>query len=83
MEYKLKPVIDGENENKVNGWKLYESERGTTYEVLMRNGTPDPTTWASLLPYYPFERDMPIFTREYCEYEGYDRPTFDTITIIN
>lgn len=80
MNYKVTAVKDGHNEHKASGYKLFEDEH-RYYSAWMQNGTPDPTTWASLNKYG--ERDMPIFTREYCEYQGYDRATFDTITIHN
>lgn len=79
MNYNVKSVKDGYNETKEHGYKLYEDEK-CYYSVWMRNGEPDPTTWASLNRYG--ERDMPIFTREYCDYQGYDREGYDTVTII-
>lgn len=79
MNYNVTSVKDGYNETKENGYKLYEDGK-RYYSVWVRNGSPDPTTWASLNRYG--ERDMPIFTREYCEYQGVERKEYDTVTII-
>ena len=79
MNYNVKTVKDGYNEIKEYGYKLYEDEKHY-YSVWLQNGEPDPTTWASLNRYG--ERDMPIFTREYCKYQGIERKEYDTVTII-
>lgn len=80
MDYKVRAVKDGYNEHKQHGYKLFEDDN-QQYSVWMRCGKPDNTSWATLLPYYPFERDMPVFTREYCGYQGTPRDHYDTITI--
>nr|DAK56070.1 MAG TPA: hypothetical protein [Caudoviricetes sp.]DAL96408.1 MAG TPA: hypothetical protein [Caudoviricetes sp.] len=79
MNYNVTSVKDGYNETKENGYKLYEDEK-RYYSVWMKNNIPDPTTWASLNRYG--ERDMPIFTCEYCDYQGWEREEYDTVTII-
>lgn len=81
MVYKVTAVKDGYNEHTTHGYKLFEDAR-RYYSVWMRDGEPDNASWATLLPYHPYERDMPIFTREYCEYQGTPRDNYDTITII-
>ncbi len=82
MNYKVTAVKDGYNEHKTDGQKLFENEKGL-FCAWMRNGKPDPREWKTVLPYWPFEPDMPIFTREYCEYQGVTRKSYDTITIID
>ena len=82
MDYKVKAVKDGYNEHKQHGYKLFE-DGNAYYSVWMQNGEPDNSSWAILLPYYPFERNTPIFTREHCDYQGTPRDNYDTITIID
>lgn len=79
MNYNVKSVKDGHNETKEHGYKLYEDEK-RYYSVWLQNSGPDPATWASLNRYG--ERDIPIFTREYCEYQGIERKEYDTVVII-
>lgn len=79
MDYKLTAVKNGDNVPEC-GYKLFEDDN-RYYSVCMQDGTPDPATWASLNEYG--ERDMPIFTREYCDYQGYDRKIYDTVTIVD
>lgn len=78
MDYKVTAVKDGDNVPEC-GYKLF-NDGIKYYSVWIQDGAPDPKTWAILNRCG--ERDTPIFTREYCEYQGYDRATFDTVTII-
>ncbi len=81
MDYKVTIAKGGDAyRNQNRGYELYEDDK-RYFSVFMRNGTPDPATWASLNRH--LERDMPVFTREYCEYQGIDRKQYDTITIID
>ena len=78
MNYKVTAIKDSHNEYMTNGYKLFEDAR-RYYSVWMENGKPDATTWATLNRYG--ERNMPIFTREYCDYQGTPRENYDTISI--
>lgn len=82
MDYKVKAIKDGYNEHKQHGYKLFEDDTHY-YSVWMQNGKPDNSSWAILLPYHPYERTTPIFTREHCQYQGTPRDNYDTITIID
>ncbi len=82
MDYKVRVVKDGQNEHKQHGYKLFEDDK-QSFSVWMQNGKPDNSSWAILLPYYPYERDMPVFTKEHCAYQGTPRDHYDTITIID
>lgn len=85
MNYNLKPAKiehPGEAEyyaNTHNGYELFEDEK-CFYSAWVENGKPDPTTWAIVDQYG--ENVSPIYTREYCEYQGIDRKEFDTVKII-
>lgn len=76
MNYRLKEVKGKE----CDGYKVFEDDKRYYSVYVEINGKINPTTWASLNRYG--ERDMPIFTREYCEYQGIERETYDTVTIL-
>lgn len=64
-----------------NGYALYEDEAGLQYSAWIGRGDiPDPRFWATLDN--DWERDLDIFTREYCEYMGIDRQEYTQIEII-
>lgn len=73
--YKLKKV------GYENGYSYYEDSKGLRYSAYTaRSGTETLQTLAKLNWFG--ERDMPIFTKEYCEYQGYERKEFDTVEFI-
>lgn len=76
MNYRLKEV----KEDEYSGYKVFEDDKRYYSVYVKRNGQVDQTTWATLNKYG--ERDMPIFTREYCEYQGEEREIYDTVTIV-
>lgn len=78
---RLKRVHGTDYENFNAGYALYEDEAGRQYSGYVgRGNTPDPRFWATLNQYW--ERDLSIFTREYCKYQGIDRPQYTQIEII-
>lgn len=82
MEYRLKYANNPYLESRKGG-KIYEDDNRYYQVYLNADETPDNTTWASLTNNYECERDMPIFTIEYCKYQGITRKEYDTITIID
>lgn len=63
------------------GYRLYEDEQGRKYSAYFGNSDkPNPRTWATLNKHG--ERDMPIFTYEYLEYEGISRSNYVDICIL-
>lgn len=80
MNYIVSVVKDGNNETKTNGYVKFEDAL-TYFTVVMKDGKPDPTTWAMLNQYG--ERDMPVFTAEFLAYQGWEREVVDTITIVD
>lgn len=78
---RLKRVHGTDYERYNAGYALYEDEVGRQYSGYVgRGNTPDPRFWATLNQYW--ERDLSIFTREFCEYQGIDRQQYTQIEII-
>ena len=78
---RLKRVHGTGYENYNAGYALYEDEAGCQYSAYVgRGNTPDPRFWATLNQHW--ERDLSIYTREYCEYQGIDRQQHTQIEII-
>lgn len=81
MDYKVRHVeTAGAYQAQNRGYDLYEDDR-FYFSVFIKNGKPDPTSWATINSHC--ERDMPIFTEEYCKHQGITRKEYDTITIID
>lgn len=73
--YKLKEI------ERKGGYSYFEDEKGNIYSGW--NGQGELGLLRSLAKLNDCqERDMPIFTKEYCEYEGYNRNQFDTVEFI-
>lgn len=80
--YKLK-AIGGVNEHCYSrrGYQSYTDERGNWYSGWAGEG--EKTLLTTLARHNEWnERDMPIFTKEFCEYLGYKREKYDTVEFI-
>lgn len=76
--YKLREIGDA---YVGSGYKVYMDEAGEWYSGWVRSGELELLrTLASLTD--DGERDMPIFTKEFCEYQGYKREQYDTVEFI-
>lgn len=75
---KLKLHLVG-NDQQNSGYKLFEDENGKLYSAFFKNEEVMMETFATLNE--SGERDMPVFTKEYCEYEGIERDEYTTIEI--
>ena len=76
--YKLKEIKE---DYCPSGYKLYEDQRGKLFSGCFWRGELELLqTLASLTE--EGERDMPIFTKEFCEYQGYEREQYDTVEFV-
>lgn len=76
--YKLKEI--GEDYYH-SGYKLYEDERGELFSGCFWRGELELLRTLASLNWWG-DRDMPIFTKEYCEYQGYEREQYDTVEFL-
>jgi hypothetical protein len=66
--YEMKRVRDAHFESAHNGYWLFQDRNRNYYSVFVRNGKPDNETWATVTR--DGEPDIPLFTKEYIEYQG-------------
>lgn len=66
--YEMKRLRDSYFESTHNGYWLFQDRNREYYSVLVRNGKPDNRTWATVTR--DGEADIPLFTKEYIEYQG-------------
>lgn len=79
---KVKRIHGSGYEEYNNGYALYEDKDGYQYSAWLGRGTtPDPREWATLNR--DWERSTPLFTREYCDYQGIDRDEYTQIIVID
>lgn len=76
--YKLKAI--GGSEKSCGYWE-YMDEQGRFYTAWHGQGELEVLRTLARLNWWG-ERDMPIFTKEFCEYQGCEREQYDTVEFL-